>query len=385
MSSFVYSYSITSDFSGVYPNYSNLHHEINTSIDISTPFNGLKNIGDTVDVVFAQELSNAEQTSLNNLIINHDPDAIIQTTQPLVSDIEEYVPLQTLREMFSPIVSSSSIVIPTDTSKNFIINGYHFTPNTTVSFNSSNISVTSVIFINPNQLNIFASANQVESLYDMVVTNEVGFITLSNFLNVYEISWIDLRLGGDTLIEGDDIRVRSGITIGRDADGMFFDGLNPWSSWVKFELSELSWQRNAERTLDIIFTRPTNSMMLGIGSDQTNETSSSQFSQGEVLAYFSNSTTFFGFYGNNGTPGSTGSQSVSQNITSTTGVYKLSFEEDGNVVKFYQLDNADESSWEGGTLISETTISFSPQQTNLFPMIIPRSGSAQRFIALRLM
>ncbi len=87
---------------------------------------------------------------------------------------------------------------------------------------------------------------------------------------------------------------------------MYFDGLNPWSSWVKFE--SLGWTRGSGKTLEWVLTTPTSSMMIGIGSDATNETSTAQYVQAEVEAYFQSSTTMWGLYGNSGTVGATANQ-----------------------------------------------------------------------------
>jgi len=203
-------------------------------------------------------------------------------------------------------------------------------------------------------------------------------------------SWLDLRLGGDVFTvgngAGNDIRHRAGMTVSRDANGMFFTGSTPWSSWVKFE--SLSWARGTNQTVEWIFTAPTSFMMIGIGSTATNETATDQYRQGEVEAYFNSSTQFWGLYGNNGTPGATGNQTANTAISST-GVFKVKFEGDGDAgdtFTLYEIPSASDTDWDDETTVITTfTIggTLNPNETNIMPFIIPQNGGVQRFLAVK--
>ena len=57
-------------------------------------------------------------------------------------------------------------------------------------------------------------------------------------------------------------------------------------------------------------------MMLGIGSNNTDEASTAQYAQAEVEAYFNSATSLWGLYGNVGTTGSAGSQSNATTLAS---------------------------------------------------------------------
>jgi hypothetical protein len=67
---FKYNYSIANDFSNGC-NVNCLHKEISAS-SISTLFDGLFNQGDNLDVMFNSELSGEDETTLNDIIDNHD-------------------------------------------------------------------------------------------------------------------------------------------------------------------------------------------------------------------------------------------------------------------------------------------------------------------------
>lgn len=128
--------------------------------------------------------------------------------------------------------------------------------------------------------------------------------------------------------------------------------------------------------------------MIGIGSDATNESSSSQWAEAEVQAYFSGTTSFWGLYGNNGTPGSFGNQANGVSIAAGS-TFKIKFEDDGDAgdrFTLYQLPSASSSDWDDESNVLSTFLiggTLNPDETNIMPFIIPRSGGSQRFIAVR--
>ena len=269
-----------------------------------------------------------------------------------------------------------------------VIKGAYFTDDTTVIF--ENQTVNSINYVDDNTIIANITSNATSGLYDVTVDNSFGSDTLVDGFEVKLSTWKDLRLGGDVFTDGNaagnDIRYRSGMSMTRDANGMYFNGSNPWSSWVKFE--SLGWTRGTNKTVSWVINAPDNSMMIGIGSTNTDETSSSQYGQMEVEFYFSNSTTIWGLYGNNGTPGNYGNQSHSVTVNSND-VLKLILENDGGVgdiVYVYRLPSANESDWDDtSTLLDSWAIggTLNPDEVNIIPSIIPRSGGAQRFIAVK--
>lgn len=265
------------------------------------------------------------------------------------------------------------------------IRGGWFTNATTVEIPGITVNSTTIVDDDTIRVNITTPA--IDSLFDVQVTNEGGTTTFADGIEVQLSTWTDLRQGGDTFAIGTDIRVRSGMSVGRDADGMFFNGGNPWASWVKFE--SLQWNRGENKTLQWIFTGPTANMMIGIGSNATNETNTAQYAQAEVQAYFTNATNFWGLYGNNGTIGSAGNQANGNGITSGS-VLKMKFEGDGSAgstFSLYQLPSANPSDWDDeSNLITSMTIggTLNPDETIIMPFIISRAGDTQRFIALKL-
>ncbi len=297
----------------------------------------------------------------------------------------------------TPYISNNTEhMIPSNT-KVFTIYGTNFQASSIVSIPGFDGTINSFTVTSPTQIDINITAGPATANYDIVVsTNGVTNTSWTgngvNLLSVAPSNWKDLRLGGDVFTSGttagQDIRYRSGMNLLRDINGMYFTGSSPWSAWVKFE--SLGWTRGTNQTIEWIFTQPDSFMMIGIGSDATNETSSSQWNQAEVQAYFSSSTSMWGLYGNNGTPGNYGNQSNNVALSScASNVFKLRFTNDGSVggqTTLYCLPSASQNDWDDiGTIMTTFTIggTLNPAQVNIMPFIIPRNGGTQRFIAVK--
>jgi hypothetical protein len=283
------------------------------------------------------------------------------------------------------------------TTQTITIEGKNFTPSTTVSITNPIFTGTidDINIISPTKMEVTITTDTTEDVYDIVLSNN-GVVNTSwtsngtDLLEVKTSTWIDLRSGGDSFTSGNaagnDIRYQSAMTLNRDTSGMYFTGTNPWSSWVKFE--SMRWNRGTNKTLQWIFSSPDSNMMIGIGSNATNETATDQYRQAEIEAYFSSSTSLWGLYGNNGTIGATGSQSNSQTITTGT-ILKIKFEEDGDAgdrFTLYQLPSANPIDWNDESTILTSLIiggSLNPDESIIMPFIIPTSGGSQRFIALK--
>ena len=163
----------------------------------------------------------------------------------------------------------------------------------------------------------------------------------------------------------------------------------PWSSWVKFE--SLAWTRGDNKTIEWITTQPSGNMMFGIWSDATDENNGAQYAQAETETYFSNGTTMWGLYGNNGTVGSAGNQALSTSLTSCASqVFKTKMTNDGTsgswVFTLYCLPSASIADWDDeNTVMATATIwgTLAPDEANIMPFITPTSGGTQRFVAIR--
>ena len=298
--------------------------------------------------------------------------------------------------------------LKTSLQQTITVNGFNFPHNIAaadISFSGTgtgSITVNSVAFVNPTQITVTLTTDANEKQYNMTLNSRAGNVTFNNAVNVTATTWLSLLSGGDSLTTGShatigtdtlDVQHRSGITVSRDANGMSFSGLSPWSSWVLF--NKLKFQDGDDSITEFIFNNPTAAMMIGIGSDGITANSSGQYYQHEVLAYFQNATRFYGIYGNSGTPGN--GASLAQITDILTGKdFKLKITQDGNKAKngkaagkveLFQMDaiateaNRDN---EDNKLVSVTIAgSFNPSQTNRFPSIVPVSGGAQRFKYVR--
>lgn len=265
------------------------------------------------------------------------------------------------------------------------IRGGWFTNETTVVIEGITINSLTIQKEDTMVLNI-TTPNQ-DGFHNVEVTNQGGTTIFENGIEVKLSEWVDLRQNGDSFQTGTDIRFRGGMSLNRSTTGMKFNGGNPWSSWVKFE--SLKWNRGENKTLQWIMDTPTANMMIGIGSDSTDENSGAQYIQGEVLAYFTNSNSFWGLYGNNGTIGSTGNQSNFANFSANS-VLKLKFEGDGGLgstFSMYQLPSSDPSDWDDeSNLITSFQIggTLNPDEGVIMPFIISRADDVQDFIAIKI-
>ena len=212
-----------------------------------------------------------------------------------------------------------------------------------------------------------------------IVSNAIEIIDLSNAI-------VDLRLNG-TAFTNAAIQMRSGMSFTRTANGLQFAGSNPWSSWARFlgDNGEWQWERNNEsKKLSWIFTN-TSSFMLGIGSDETDEASTAQYFQGEILGYFSSATNFWGFYGNNGTPGGSASQANGTPLTNGS-VKKLVLEDNGETGSnfyVYELPSSDIADWmDTSNLKANGTVNniMAADAANIMPFAIPRGSNQTLFL-----
>lgn len=288
------------------------------------------------------------------------------------------------------VISNISEQISPSATTTITVTGDFITPDVAVQV--PGLTVTNVTWISSNEFTFDVTSLDVGDNYDVIVSTASGSETFVDAIQVVLSAWVDLRLGGASLTDGtaagNDIRYRTGMSMSRDAQGMSFSGLNPWGSWVKFE--SLGWTRGFGTSLEWIFTSPVAAMMIGVGSDATDEASNSQFFQAETVAYFQNANTFWGLYGNNRT---VGGSATNNNFTSvpTGTTFKILFTDDGGrggTFTLYQLPSADPSDWDDvSTILTTFTIagSINPDEPNLLPFIIPRSGGAQRFIAIKVM
>jgi len=277
--------------------------------------------------------------------------------------------------------------ISSGTTQTITLNGGYITETTTISVPSTTVG--NVVVIDDDSLTFDISGTTL-GFFDIIVTSEGGTTTITNGIEVVNNTWIDLSSSGPSFTNGNgagnDIRYQSSMGIVRDANGMNFTGANPWTSWVKFEI--YPWTRGDNRTLEWILTPPTAAMMIGIGSDATNETSTAQYAQAECEAYINSTTNFWGLYGNNGTIGSAGNQNVNTSIAGWAAI-KVKFEGDGSqgeLFTLYGLNTTGLGDWnDESNVLATFTVggTLNPDESNLFPFIIPRD-STQRIIAMRL-
>ena len=184
----------------------------------------------------------------------------------------------------------------------FVLEGLNFSSESTVSIPGFEGVIENVNYVD-GRLEITISTNETEGIYSLIIhnvcsTNSEFLENGNNQLQITSMEWLDLRINGDDF---SNLRVRSGMTVHRDEQGMYFSGIGPWASWVKFE--DQGFQRGEGTTVEWIFNN-NDYFMIGIGSTETNELGYEQHKEAEWLAYFSSANYFYGMFGNIGTPGS---------------------------------------------------------------------------------
>jgi len=203
----------------------------------------------------------------------------------IVTDIKNFFDS---RGSYAPVLDTTPFwKVSHATTLDLTFTGSYFTPDTKVEITGQ--TVNSVSFISVHEISVNVTSNTTDGLYDIKIINRVGSLVIPNAFEVKLATWLDLRLGGDSFTDGNaagnDIRYTAGMSMTRDANGMYFSGSTPWSSWVKFE-SE-GFTRSSNSTVSWIFNQPSANMMIGIGSTASNETATDQYRQMEVEAYFS--------------------------------------------------------------------------------------------------
>lgn len=273
---------------------------------------------------------------------------------------------------------SPSRIQPAET-KTVTITGSGFTPDSAVLVPSWGGTIDSVTVVSPTVIEIVLTAGAVETFYDVIVVsngNSSDSWATNNGLNAIEVkasTWFDLRSGGDSLAN---FRTNAGGAFAQDADGLYNSGgVNPWTHWIKAEDPSLLWTRGDGKTLSYIYRTGVSYFMIGIGSTATNETDTAQYRQGEYFQYHSSGTQRWGFYGNNGTVGTTWSQSSAVTTTNST-FYRVEFTNDGSSgspVNLYQLPSGAEADWDDVSNLVLTVNSLSPaDELDLMPMMILR-------------
>lgn len=221
--------------------------------------------------------------------------------------------------------------------------------------------------------------SSVEGIFDLIINIDKGRqIRQSGVIEVKQSTWIDFREGGSAIASGD-FSMASKLSLVRDAEGVSFTGDSGWDTWASYD--KLLHPDTEKKTYSFILPRISSRLMIGVGRENNNETSTAQYFEGEVMAYFTSSSSFWGFYGNRT------SESEGANFGSGKAV-KLVFENNAQVgSKFYlyELPGFSEQHWADTSKIIRTgTIDnyFSHAGVRVCPYFVPYSP-AEKITALK--
>ncbi len=155
----------------------------------------------------------------------------------------DYAPLtSTFPDPFISLIKPTKMNL--GKSDEIIIFGSYFTLDTTVAIGGAVID--SITFVSDNEIRLNVTAGNNEGFFNLTINNGREVI-VNNAIEIKKSLWIDLRENGEVLTTGNqidrDVRVRNGMGINRNAQGMYFTGNRPWSSWVKWE--KYRFERNS--------------------------------------------------------------------------------------------------------------------------------------------
>ena len=281
---------------------------------------------------------------------------------------------------FVSIVSSPKIL--TASEQEISIFGSYFTPNTTVELEAG--TVLSVEFVSSSLLKANITAGNTPGFYDLIINN--GSQTVEeDFIQFFDTpeGLVDLRSSG-TSFSPAAIEMRSGMSFTRTAEGMYFSGSNPWSSWARFvgDDDRWVWSRSQKKSLSWISVN-SDTIMQGIGSRQNDETNNTQYLQAERVAYLTRNN-LSSLFGNTGNPGSGTSQGLSI-VKSPTDIIKTTLTNNGEVggkYRAYRLPGAAIPDWfDTSDLLGEVDLNdFGADAPEIMPFVIPRSGTTSIFL-----
>ena len=275
--------------------------------------------------------------------------------------------------------------IPQGASRTITLIGSFFTPD--MSVECAGLSTVETEFVNSHLVALSVTATNTIAKYSIQIDNGRKTV-VDSAIEVFnfEDSIVDLRSSG-TDFPASAIEMRSGMSFVRTESGIYFTGSDPWSSWVRFVGPDRAWTwgRETKKTISWIF-KNSDSFMIGIGSFASNPTNSGQYYQAEILGYFSSDTSFSGFYGNNGSPGTGSRSSGSYTFGSSSLVKKLVLEnngEPGSTYKIYVLPSEERSDWgDTSNLVASGAINntMTANEQTIMPFAIPRNGRSTVFL-----
>lgn len=161
----------------------------------------------------------------------------------------------------------------------FKVIGSYFTPGTIVTFSLG--QVLDVFVDSDNQLRIRAISSVAGS---PIITFDNGVLPVNNTqVQFVDLNWIDFRsINPQSFSVGtastSQIQVPSGVTANRSSSGISFVGRTPFQSFAYFRF--LTFNRTTNKTIWIIFGNDaSNTHVLGLGSELSSSTSTSQQNQ----------------------------------------------------------------------------------------------------------
>jgi len=211
------------------------------------------------------------------------------------------------------------------TGHTLIINGFHFHPQSTVSFNITSVIINNITFTSPTILEVEIETGGDEGFFDVFVHNGTlnSGASGNGLLQITTNSFIDLRTAS---IASLGLIMTTGVTVTQDPlRGLVAGGTgNFWNRGILF--TNFQWNRADVVNFSVVFTRSgSGTMMIGIGGSNIDveNLGNQAFYRGEITAFHNNTQINRCFGG--GEQGNW-SQPIGTNIVFNTGTfYKITF------------------------------------------------------------
>lgn len=265
-------------------------------------------------------------------------------------------------------------------SESFHIKGGNFDKNTSIVIEGETIPFT----LNNHESITFEYTTSEVKTYEIKVKNEESECIINIEGHPAPLPWFDCREGG---FDFSNVQIGSvphhkdatkyNPLVVRDPEGQYCSKSYRFKSWIKY--NDLSFTRGSDKKVSFVFKTKNRMWMVGIGSDQMDNTSRYPFYEAECMVYiFKNQIR--GFYG--GGPGNKDRKMFRINGIDKEKTYKITIEKDGNGL--ITLSEVDASDFEKNIkVLGSFETGNDASSANLFPMILPDKGKEAKLIAVR--
>lgn len=284
------------------------------------------------------------------------------------------------------------------------VRGSFFTQDLTVTSNNPNAILSPVQFVSSNLVRVPIFVASLEQNIILTFNNGIDAATetvASGFgLQSVNNTWMDLRDGSGLNFTigtntSSDLRIRSGMQVVRDGNGVYFTGREPLNSVGQFRGNVFRsipdspgtlWERGQNRKLSVIFGLSAGTYGMAIGGERSSINANNQTREWELGLFFAGVDELIELVGESNRTQRVNGGTLDDQITN----YRLEITNDGGptgVVTLHALPDNSVTSWEiSNPVVIEpiTNPSFLFRSNNLFLTVMPEPDSQNYVTAIRI-